>query len=81
MRCGGYDYATGVNNPRVALAYDAVVAIARAAHEVVKGGASECVCERVRERVRERSLRQKGRLRRSVNYNFLIFREQSADDG
>ena len=50
MRCGGYDYATGVDDAYVDLAYEAVVAIARAAHDVVEGGASECVCERARER-------------------------------
>jgi hypothetical protein len=54
MRCSGYDYAAGVEanvlNHYARNAYDAVVAVARAAHEAIEGGASECVCERARER-------------------------------
>ena len=74
MRCGGYDYAKGVNDFYVDLAYDAVVAIARAANDVVEGGASECVCERVR----ERSLRQTraGCGGDCVNYNLLLLRAE-----
>jgi hypothetical protein len=52
LRCGGYDYATGLDSldSYVPASYDAVVAIARAAHKVVEGGANECVCERGREK-------------------------------
>ncbi|GMI22399.1 hypothetical protein TeGR_g2569 [Tetraparma gracilis] len=45
MRCSGYDYAAGVEanvlNHYARNAYDAVVAVARAAHEAIEGGASD----------------------------------------